>query len=120
MGLGLYVPNSGFAQGSSMTFYGSLFTHDFLGGGSLTMNFDRAFAGEALNCPPPAGAGCTTCLDCANQACNCPGGQPCASASGTCGNCAVDSDCCQPLRCVRGDGSACNGASSCSCQFTSF
>src|SRR5205814_4726733 len=35
MGLGIYTPNGGFSQANSLTYYGALFTKDYLGGGSL-------------------------------------------------------------------------------------
>src|SRR6185369_6062773 len=80
MGVGIYTPNGGFSQANSLTYYGALFTKDYLGGGSLNMHYDKAFAGEALTCTPPTGNSCSTCLDCANQAC----------VSGTCGSCTND------------------------------
>jgi hypothetical protein len=110
MGVGIYTPNGGFSQANSLTYYGSLFTKDYLGGGSLNMHYDKAFADEALTCTPPTGNGCSTCLDCANQAC----------VGGTCGNCTNDGQCCAPLRCVTSGGSACNNSGGCSCQFTGF
>jgi hypothetical protein len=110
MGLGIYVPNSGFSQSNSLTFYGALFARDYLGGGSMSMHYDKAFADQGLNCPPPT-SGCTTCLDCGNQACNCgnPPGVPCTGGTGSCGGCTSDAQCCSPLRCVGG-----------TCVFSSF
>ena len=42
-------------------------------------------------CPPPPG-GCSSCLDCGNQAC----------VDGVCGECTNDGQCCPPLVCIGG------------------
>jgi hypothetical protein len=120
-GADVYILNPfSFTTKANSTEYGSFFVGKWANGGSAAVHYDLANAGEAAQCPSPQGQGCTTCLDCANQACNCSGGAPCAAASGTCGACAGDSDCCAPLRCVQASGAACSGASGCSCAFTSF
>jgi MYXO-CTERM domain-containing protein len=110
-GADVYILNPhSFTTGANSTEYGSFFTGTWANGGSVAVHYDLANAGEALTCTPPTGNTCNTCLDCANQAC----------VSGTCGNCTSDGQCCAPLRCVTGGGSACNGAAGCSCQFTGF
>jgi hypothetical protein len=106
---------------SNYTEYGSLFVGTATNGGSVTIHYDTANQNEAAQCAPVTGNGCTTCLDCGNQACNCGGnnGAPCPNKTGACGNCLTDADCCAPLRCVNGDGSTCSGTG-CTCSFTSF
>jgi len=99
-GLGTYTPNGAFNPAGSMDMYGAMFAKDYIqNAGSLNMHYDKAFALQNATCPPPTGGGCTSCLQCSNQAC----------VSGTCGSCTTDSQCCAPLRCVAG-----------SCQFTGF
>jgi hypothetical protein len=105
-GVGTYTPNGAFNPAGSMDMFGALFAKDYIqGSGSLNMHYDKAFARQNATCPPPSGQGCTTCLQCSNQACVIPSGQ----TSGQCGACTSDSQCCAPLRCVAG-----------SCQFTGF
>jgi hypothetical protein len=95
-----YAPNGTYStQGSAVTF-GAIFAKDYSTGGSTTVHYDKASVAQAQSCPSPSpNTGCTTCLDCANQAC----------VNGTCGSCTSDGECCAPLRCVSG-----------TCKFTSF
>jgi len=98
-----YLPNGPLTTMANTNMYGSIFAHDYLqSSGNFNLHYDKASASSNSVCPPPAGKGCSSCLDCSNQACV---GAP----SGTCGSCTSDSQCCAPLRCVGG-----------TCQFTSF
>jgi Sulfatase-modifying factor enzyme 1/Stigma-specific protein, Stig1/Putative metal-binding motif len=122
LGADIYnVYNKKYSTQSSFTEYGSLFVGTEQNGGSVAFHYDTANQNEAAQCAPVTGNGCTTCLDCGNQACNCNGnnGAACTGGTGTCGNCLTDADCCAPLRCIDSTGSACSG-SGCTCSFTSF
>jgi formylglycine-generating enzyme required for sulfatase activity len=96
-GADIYAPNGGVCAQSHMDFFGAIFANKFQSGGSINFHYDKAATQESASCPPPP-SGCTSCLDCANQACN----KPPASPTGTCGACSNDGDCCAPLRCVSG------------------
>src|SRR5262249_12176712 len=113
-----YYPNGTMRTQGSPDEYGALFGDQYLqGSGNFTLHYDKASAGSDLICPTTTGNGCTTCLDCSNQACNCGGtdGVACTGGSGTCGGCKSDAACCAPLRCVIP-----NGSSTGTCRFTSF
>jgi len=90
-----YLPYAMFSPSAPFTLYGSLFCGSYVGSQSLQVHYDRAIlsAGTECNSPPlDGGTGCSSCRDCANQAC----------VSGTCGPCTSDSQCCAPLVCRQG------------------
>ena len=90
-----YLPYATFSPSAPFTLYGSLFCGGYVGSQSLQVHYDRAIlsAGTECNSPPlDGGTGCSSCRDCANQAC----------VSGACGPCTSDSQCCAPLRCRQG------------------
>jgi hypothetical protein len=105
-----YFPNGEMDVKGGAALYGALFGNNFVqSGGNVSLHYDKANAGDSDICAPPTGNTCSSCLDCANQAC----------VSGTCGSCTNDGQCCAPLRCVDSVGNACT-SSGCSCQFTGF
>jgi hypothetical protein len=91
-----YAPWGKLATPQNVLIYGSLFTGHYDISQQTTIHFDTAVVNESENCGECTGTGCTgmceSCRDCDNQAC----------LGGTCGPCAVDSDCCAPLLCFAG------------------
>lgn len=76
--------------GASFATYGAVFGGDYKANGSTTIHYDRAAVEQDQGCPPPTG--CSSCLDCGNQ----------AGVNGACGECTSDAQCCPPLVCVGG------------------
>jgi hypothetical protein len=119
LGGNLYLPGGRFETTTPLEVWGSVFAGSFRSTNTVTVHYDRGVlrAGETCRNPPPpptapdagvpdagardaatdvprdAGAPmCTSCRDCANQAC----------VGGRCGACTGDSDCCAPLQCWMG------------------
>jgi hypothetical protein len=88
---GIYAPNGEIYTSASFDMYGAIFAGNFHGKASTSIHYDRAAVKAGDSCPPPP-PGCTSCLDCGNQAC----------VGGTCGACTSDAQCCPPLQCVNG------------------
>ena len=87
----IYAPNGEIYAGASFSMYGAIFTGDYRSSASTTIHYDRAALDQGKACPPPPG-GCSSCLDCGNQAC----------VDGVCGECTNDGQCCPPLVCIGG------------------
>lgn len=112
LGANFYVPNGPIGTSSALEVYGGVFTQNLSASSTVSVHYDRAVlrAGEGCRTPttpvpgdggvstdagPPRDAGsgmCTSCRDCANQAC----------VGGRCGACMSDADCCAPLQCWMG------------------
>jgi len=110
LGGNFYAPTGAFDITTPLEVWGSVFAGSFRSTNTVTVHYDRGVlrAGDTCRNPPPVPAGdagvadsgpvdggapmCTSCRDCANQACN----------GGRCGACMGDSDCCAPLQCWMG------------------
>ncbi len=88
----LYAPQAALSVGGTVESFGSLFLDRLSVGGFASLHYDRAVLDVGADCESDTAAACVSCLDCRNQAC----------VGGQCGACAVDSECCAPLRCVGG------------------
>ena len=73
------------------TVFGSIFVKRVSAQGSLTVHYDESVLGAGASCGAASGP-CSSCHDCANQAC----------VAGTCGECTDSSECCAPLVCNAG------------------
>ncbi|MFO0608413.1 MAG: hypothetical protein U0324_34925 [Polyangiales bacterium] len=114
VGGNLYLPGGTFDITTPLEVWGSVFAGSFRSTNTVSVHYDRGVlrAGDTCRNPPPtpgadAGApdgggtdaggdggtpACTSCRDCANQAC----------VGGRCGACRGDGDCCAPLQCWMG------------------
>lgn len=88
----LYAPLSQLNAGGNLTVYGALFVKRVAISGQLGIHHDTAIFRAGTGCAPPTTNSCTSCRDCANQACT----------GGACGSCTDNSQCCSPLQCVGG------------------
>jgi hypothetical protein len=81
--------------------YGSVFAGSYKSSQVTNIHYDRAVLRSGVECPPLTSQTCSSCRDCANQACN----------GGTCGGgCTDNSQCCAPLFCNAGTCQALPGA----------
>jgi hypothetical protein len=88
----LYAPQAELVLGGlPVDVYGSLFVRRLSAQAAVTIHYDEHVLSTAAACPVQTAA-CTSCHDCANQACT----------SGVCGACTDSSQCCAPLVCVAG------------------
>jgi hypothetical protein len=87
----LYAPNGEIYASASFNMYGAIFAGYYHGKASTTIHYDTASVKQGTGCPPPP-PGCTSCLDCGNQAC----------VGGNCGACSSTAQCCPPLVCSNG------------------
>jgi hypothetical protein len=88
----VYAPRSDLVLGSNpVTVFGSIFGKRVSAQGPLTIHYDESVLGAGASCGASSGT-CSSCHDCANQAC----------VAGTCGACADSSECCAPLVCNTG------------------
>lgn len=90
----LYAPRAELTSAGAVEAFGSLFVRRLAISDRLDVHYDTAVLAAGDDCPEPLPTGCTSCLDCGNQAC----------IAGACGACADDGDCCAPLVC---NGGAC-------------
>ncbi len=114
----LYLPDGRLGTAGPLEVYGGLVVGELSSSSPVTIHYDRAVlrVGDPCHPPPvapPPDAGtapdasmptdaarpdsgttpmCTSCRDCANQAC----------VGGRCGACRTDADCCAPLQCWMG------------------
>src|SRR5439155_15568612 len=90
----VYAPRAELVLGSqSTTVFGSVFARRLSARGSVAIHYDEGVLQAGASCASSNGSGrCTSCHDCANQAC----------VAGTCGSCTNSSECCAPLVCVGG------------------
>jgi hypothetical protein len=89
-GANLYAPNANLSI-TTQTIAGSVFGKGVTVPEWSHIRYDRAVLSQGNKCGQAA-----TC-----EKCGCNGGLVC-KADGTCGQCAVDEDCCQPLVCSQG------------------
>jgi hypothetical protein len=87
----LYAPNGEIYASASFNMYGAIFAGYYHGKASTTIHYDTASVKQGTGCPPPP-PGCSSCLDCGNQAC----------VGGSCGACTSTAQCCPPLVCSNG------------------
>ena len=94
-----FLPKSSFTTSGAYTVYGSVFCGSLSASSALNLHYDKAVlnAGELCGTLPlpvfdGGAAGCGSCRDCGNQACN----------AGKCGACTDSSQCCSPLFCSNG------------------
>jgi hypothetical protein len=91
----LYAPAATITLGGTAptTLYGSVFAKALSAASDLTIHYDEAILTPPMSaCAAPTGCPNNTCNECNGQACN----------SGTCGSCAVSTQCCAPLVCRGG------------------
>jgi len=80
---------------SDLEVFGGIFAGDFSSTSRTVIHYDRGVLNAGGQCPPPGGGGptgCSSCRDCANQAC----------VNGSCGACTSSAECCAPLVCSNG------------------
>ncbi|MFO0558734.1 MAG: hypothetical protein U0269_12025 [Polyangiales bacterium] len=109
LGANFYVPNGSVQSSAPLEVFGAVFAGDFQTSNRVSVHYDRQVLRAADDCTPripsgsDAGVGdasasdgggpsCTSCRDCANQAC----------IGGACGMCRTSADCCSPLQCFNG------------------
>ena len=92
----LYAPKAKISTTGPTDAFGAIFARTMNATGKLTIHYDRSILEVGKDCPEPStpspGPQCSSCRDCANQAC----------IDGSCGECKADSDCCAPLLCRQG------------------
>lgn len=97
LGAFLYAPKTAISASGKVEAFGGIVSGSYQSSADTVLHYDLAVLKLAQECAP-ADAGvdvpkaCTTCGDCANQAC----------IGGTCGACVTNSDCCAPLLCASG------------------
>jgi hypothetical protein len=97
----VYAPQATLTLGAAApaTLYGSVFASSLSASSDLTIHYDQAILTPSTpGCAPPVT--CSTCSDCAGQACN----------SHTCGACVDSTGCCAPLVCGAGGVCVASGA----------
>jgi hypothetical protein len=105
-----YAAEGAFVSTSDLEMYGAIFAGTYHATSLSEIHYDRAAVELGMDCPgddpgptpdggvPDAGRidggtpGCSSCRDCANQAC----------IDGVCGDCRTSADCCAPLFCASG------------------
>jgi hypothetical protein len=88
----IYAPHAELVLGAApTTIFGSVFARRLSAPADLTVHYDESVLTPTDTCSS-APSRCTSCHDCANQAC----------FAGTCGACTESTQCCSPLVCSGG------------------